>query len=96
MKRQASSQSPSLSLAAASSNNNYSPYADPGIQANDAEILKTASGKKWAAALKQGAQAGYEAFVEMTAEFASGKPSIPRDALARPRADPRLGAREYA
>jgi len=48
---------------------------------NNEEILKTASGKKWAAALKQGGQAGYQAFVEMTAEFASGKPSIPRGAL---------------
>jgi hypothetical protein len=43
-------------------------------------ILKTASGQKWAAALKKGGQAGYEAFVEMTAELAGGKPSIPRDA----------------
>ena len=51
------------------------------FKAHDADILKTASGKKWAAALEQGGQAGYQAFVEMTAEFASGKPSIPRDAL---------------
>ena len=53
------------------------------FKANDLDVLMTASGRKWAAALKQGGQAGYEAFVEMTAEFASGKPSIPREALAK-------------
>ena len=43
----------------------------------DPDIMKTASGKKWAEDLKKGGQAGYEAFVQMTAEFADGKPSIP-------------------
>jgi len=32
---------------------------------HDPDILKTDSCKKWAAALKQGGQAGYEAFVQM-------------------------------
>ena len=50
---------------------------------HDPDILKTDSGKRWSAALKQGGQAGYEAFVQMTAEFASAKPSIPREALAK-------------
>jgi Protein of unknown function (DUF3604) len=53
------------------------------FKAHDPDILTTESGKKWAAALKKGGQAGYEAFVEMTAEFASAKPSIPREALAK-------------
>ncbi len=47
------------------------------------DIMKTATGKKWAAALKKGGQAGYEAFVQMTAEFADGKPSIPAGAQAK-------------
>jgi hypothetical protein len=47
---------------------------------NDADILKTESGKKWAEALKKGGQAGYEAFVQMTKEFAEANPSIPREA----------------
>jgi hypothetical protein len=50
---------------------------------HDPDILKTDSGKKWAAALKQGGQAGYEAFVQMTAEFAAAKPSIPREVLTK-------------
>ena len=45
--------------------------------------FKTATGKKWAAALKQGGEAGYGAFVQLTAEFADGKPSVPRDVLER-------------
>src|SRR5262249_3105261 len=45
------------------------------------DTLKTASGKRWAEALKKGGQAGYEAFAQMTKEFADGKPSIPREAL---------------
>ncbi|MCI0457125.1 MAG: DUF3604 domain-containing protein [Gemmataceae bacterium] len=47
------------------------------------DILKTASGKKWAEALKKGGKAGYEAFVQMTAEFATAKPSIPREAQVK-------------
>jgi Protein of unknown function (DUF3604) len=47
----------------------------------DPDVLKTESGKKWADALKKGGKEGYEAFVQMTKEFADGKPSIPRDAL---------------
>jgi hypothetical protein len=50
--------------------------------AKDPAILATPTGKKWAEALQKGGKAGYEAFVEMTAEFADAKPSIPRDALA--------------
>ena len=34
--------------------------------------FKTATGKKWAAALKKGGEAGYGAFVQLTAEFADG------------------------
>lgn len=53
------------------------------FEENDPDILKTESGKKWAEALKKGGKAGYEAFVEMTAEFAEAKPSIPREALVK-------------
>jgi len=49
--------------------------------AKDPAILKTPTGKKWAADLKKGGRAGYQAFVEMTKEFADGKPSIPKEAL---------------
>jgi hypothetical protein len=45
------------------------------------DVLGTPSGKRWAEALKQGGKAGYEAFVQMTAELAEGKPSIPRESL---------------
>jgi hypothetical protein len=51
------------------------------FEENNPDILKTESGRKWAEALKKGGQAGYEAFVQMTAEFADAKPSIPREAL---------------
>jgi len=47
----------------------------------DPDILKTETGKKWAEALKKGGKAGYDAFVEMTKEFAVAKGSIPREAL---------------
>jgi hypothetical protein len=50
---------------------------------NNPDIMKTASGKKWAEAIKKGGKAGYEAFVEMTKEFADGKPSIPAEAQAK-------------
>lgn len=46
-------------------------------------IMNTESGKRWAAALKQGGEAGYKAFVELTAEFAKAQPSVPRDALTK-------------
>jgi hypothetical protein len=46
-------------------------------------ILRTESGRKWAEALKKGGEAGYEAFVQMTAELADGKASIPNDALLK-------------
>jgi Protein of unknown function (DUF3604) len=49
----------------------------------DPDILKTASGRKWAEALKKGGKAGYEAFVQMTKDFADGKPSIPPEALVK-------------
>jgi uncharacterized protein DUF3604 len=45
------------------------------------EILKTESGKRWADALKQGGEAGYKAFVELAAEFAAAKPSIPHEVM---------------
>jgi hypothetical protein len=47
----------------------------------DPDILKTESGKRWAEDLKEGGEKGYQAFVQMTAEFADAKPSIPRNAL---------------
>jgi hypothetical protein len=47
------------------------------------DILKTESGKKWAEALKKGGKTGYEAFIQMTAELADGKASIPREALEK-------------
>lgn len=47
------------------------------------DIMNTESGKRWAAALKQGGEAGYKAFVELTAEFAKAQPSVPRDALMK-------------
>ena len=46
----------------------------------DPAIMNTETGRKWAAALKKGGKAGYEAFVQMTKEFADAKPSIPRAA----------------
>ena len=53
------------------------------FEENDPDILKTETGKKWAEALKKGGKAGYEAFVEMTSDFAEAKPSIPREALVK-------------
>ena len=47
------------------------------------DILKTPTGKKWAAAFKKGGKDGYEAFIQMTAEFADGKTSISADARAK-------------
>jgi hypothetical protein len=52
------------------------------LEANP-DILKTESGKKWAEALKKGGKEGYEAFLQMTAELADGKASIPREALVK-------------
>jgi hypothetical protein len=49
----------------------------------DPDILNTESGKKWAEALKKGGPAGYDAFVQMTKEFAMAKGSIPREALVK-------------
>jgi len=46
----------------------------------DPAILKTETGKKWAAAIKKGGKAGYEAFLQMTAEFADAKASMPAEA----------------
>ena len=51
------------------------------FQKRDPDILKTQSGKSWAEALKEGGEKGYDAFVQMTGEFADAKPSIPRKAL---------------
>jgi hypothetical protein len=53
------------------------------LEAADPAIMKTESGKRWAEALKKGGQAGYEAFAQMTKEFADGKPSIPAEAQAK-------------
>jgi hypothetical protein len=53
------------------------------FQEMDPDILQTEAGKKWAEALKKGGKAGYEAFVQMTREFADGKGSIPHDALVK-------------
>jgi hypothetical protein len=53
------------------------------LQGIDPDILKTETGKRWAEAIKKGGKPGYEAFVEMTKEFADGKPSIPGDAQAK-------------
>ena len=49
----------------------------------DPAILKTESGKKWAAALKKGGKEGYEAFLQMTAEFADAKASMPAEARTK-------------
>lgn len=46
-------------------------------------IMQTKSGREWAAALKKGGKEGYEAFVQMTKEFADGKPSISNVAQAK-------------
>ena len=51
------------------------------FQKRDPDILKTQSGKSWAEALKEGGEKGYDAFVQMTGEFADAKPSIPSKAL---------------
>ncbi len=51
------------------------------FQKRDPAIMKTKSGASWAEALKEGGQKGYEAFVQMTTEFADAKPSIPSNAL---------------
>jgi len=49
----------------------------------DPDIMQTKSGKKWAEALKKGGSAGYEAFAEMTKDFAEAKPSIPQETLTK-------------
>jgi hypothetical protein len=57
------------------------PGLPQAFQRRDPAIMKTPSGKSWAEALKQGGEKGYDAFVDMTGEFADAKPSIPRNAL---------------
>jgi hypothetical protein len=54
-----------------------------GLADADPAILATPNGKRWAAAFKQGGQAAYDAFVEMTKDFAVAKSSIPPEALAK-------------
>jgi hypothetical protein len=51
------------------------------FQKRDRAIMKTKSGASWGEALTEGGQKGYEAFVQMTTEFADAKPSIPSNAL---------------
>jgi hypothetical protein len=46
-------------------------------------ILSTPAGRRWAKAMKEGGKAGYAAFLQMTVDFATGKPSIPPEALAK-------------
>ena len=49
----------------------------------DSAILATPTGKKWAEAFKEGGNAAYDAFLEMTKDFAVAKSSIPPEALAK-------------
>ena len=49
----------------------------------DPAILDTPTGKRWAEGFKHGGKAGYAAFLQMTVDFATGKSSIPADALAK-------------
>ncbi len=49
----------------------------------DPAIIATPNGKRWAAAFKAGGKAAYDAFVEMTRDFAVAKSSIPADALLK-------------
>jgi Protein of unknown function (DUF3604) len=51
------------------------------FQKRDPDIMKTQSGKSWAEALKEGGEKRYDAFVQMTTEFADAKPSIPSKAV---------------
>jgi hypothetical protein len=60
----------------------YFGLAQAFVDANP-DILKTESGRRWAEDLKKGGKAGYEAFIQMTAELADGKASIPHDAVVK-------------
>jgi hypothetical protein len=51
------------------------------FQKRDPDVMKTQTGKRWAEDLKEGGEKGYEAFVQMTKEFADAKPSIAHRAL---------------
>ncbi len=64
----------------------------------DPAILQNPSGRKWAKDFKEGGQAGMNAFVEITRDFAVGNPSIPRDVIAkltRPTWDRSVAAAEH-
>jgi hypothetical protein len=53
----------------------------------DPAVLNNPTGRKWAEAYKRGGQAGYDAFLQITRDFADGKASIPADVrtkLTRP------------
>jgi hypothetical protein len=49
----------------------------------DPAILGTPMGKKWYEGFKQGGKGAYDAFLQMTVDFATGKSSIPAEALAK-------------
>jgi hypothetical protein len=52
------------------------------LEANP-DILSTPAGKRWAAALKKGGKEAYETFVEMTADMAKAKPTLPPSAVTK-------------
>jgi Protein of unknown function (DUF3604) len=49
----------------------------------DPAVLQNPKGRRWAEDFKKGGQAGFEAFVEITKDFADGNPSIPRNVIAK-------------
>ncbi|HLN32889.1 MAG TPA: DUF3604 domain-containing protein [Gemmataceae bacterium] len=49
----------------------------------DPAILANPYGRRWAKDFKEGGQAGMDAFVEITKDFAVGNPSIPRNVVAK-------------
>jgi hypothetical protein len=49
----------------------------------DPAVLNTPTGKRWAEGFRQGGKPGYEAFMQMTIDFAEGKSSIPPEALVK-------------
>jgi hypothetical protein len=51
-------------------------------EANPA-LLATPTGKRWAVAFKKGGQEAYDAFLEMTKDFATAKSNLPPEALAK-------------
>jgi len=49
----------------------------------DPAILETATGRRWGEDFKKGGKAAYGAFLQMTKDFATARPSIPGGALSR-------------